>query len=170
MSANGYDAQFNGAGARVQANGGGNSGNGNWFSNAGNWIWNNILKDGAMEGHSDGANRGQSWEDGKKTMLGTVSIIATGGGMAIYEGAGAGLVNVLGTASIVNSVDNITGLSGNINNQNVQLGIQMYKAAVDATSVMTNLRPNNFINGASLILDSHSTYNNVLDLNKILGH
>jgi hypothetical protein len=114
-------------------------------------------------GRSDMSNKGQSWEDGKKTMLATGSIIATAGTMAI---AGGVLTNTLGTASIINSIDNITGASGNINNQSVQLGIQLYKTAIDATSVMTNLRPDNFIKGSSLILDGNSTYNHFLNLNK----
>jgi hypothetical protein len=112
-------------------------------------------------GHSDGANYGQSWEEGKKTMPGTAGIIFTAGALAIEEGA-VGVLGVaaraVGTASIVNNVDNITGASKNIQDEQIQKGIRIYKTSVDATSVIIGFPPKNPVSAVAWLLDLNSLF------------
>lgn len=139
-----------------------------WFGNAAQWSWNNFLKDGALEGSFDGdLGGGIKWDKGKKLIGATLGIIFTAGTMVIYNGAATTFVYCLGTANIVNNIDNITGLSDNIENKNIIKGIQIYKTAIDATSVGIGIYgAKNLITIPSIVSDSYSTYEDFKSLKK----
>jgi len=58
-------------------------------TNVGSWVYNNILADGAMEGHSDGANMGTTTKQDIAVGAGIIGTMATGG--AAFELMGTGL-------------------------------------------------------------------------------
>jgi len=58
----------------------------NNLSDVGSWVYNNILADGAMEGHSDGANTGTITKQDAAVGAGIVGTVATGGGLLAAQG------------------------------------------------------------------------------------
>jgi hypothetical protein len=116
-------------------------------------------------GNSDCANYGQSWEDGKKEMIGIGSAFFTVGAAAIDAGIGlTAAARIIVGANLLNTADEMVGGSDKIQNVEVRKSVQLLKVGVDATSVVTNPLKD-LIHIGSFVFDVNSLNS---DKNKLL--
>ncbi|MBN2742515.1 MAG: hypothetical protein JXR39_01335 [Marinilabiliaceae bacterium] len=132
------------------------------------WVYENILKDGAWEGNYDGALTGQTdWSWNSQDMKNTRAVlgILIGGGATIQ--ATTKIAQIFGALGVINTMDGLTGLSAQIEDENVQVAILYYKVIVDIANVgfgaqgLYNERKYDFINTEALMFDIQWLYEDI---------